>query len=695
MARDGKTRIRCSSYGFTLIELLVVITIIGVLAAVVVFSVRGVTDKGQSAANATSVQTLRTAEEAYFAKNNQYAPNEAALISAGFLASPSAAAITVDTNNVDPTKPGGFNVVCTPRNPADCSGAQAAGASVRGGSIVVGETFTVSTTNVASSTSGGVHALWESMYNGLISLDGAGNPSPELASVVPTVANGGITNGGATYTLHLRSGVVWQDSTPTVPQPFTSADVKFTFEKVLFQFHSRAKTMAPLLGFNSGTCIASGITTPDASTVVFNFSTPYAAFLDQLNVTEAAQNPSHLYPSVEPSGCPTQAGMDANTVGTGPFQLTGTGAGINVPVTGDATVVKNPQYWKAGLPYLNSIVMVPLTTDAPRYNALVSGAVGYVWDTPNVDVSALQGLSGFQTSSTESLGGGPNSLDEFIFNLWADGSSVAAIQGGTASPHPILSDLNVRKAIAEAIDRNAYLAARFNVGTVAQGPISNQIFGHESDIALPSLNVTAANALLDGAGWGNPTRTTTTDGTPNVREALGHASPAIADGTPMIINFIYGSTTLTNQVGVLKANLASVGIDLNVTLNTATGAAGATTAWFTNRAYDAYILNYAQGYDPQVGVPRQYLTSQISTTGTPNNAAGYRNTLVDADLTQASMTLDPTARYNLYHDFQSRVVADLPYVWLIETPSVRGFTSKCTGFKVYTGLFAESASCSG
>jgi prepilin-type N-terminal cleavage/methylation domain-containing protein len=53
--------------GFTLIELLVVIAILGILAAIVVFSVAGVTDKGQLASCKIDTQTIRTAEEANFA----------------------------------------------------------------------------------------------------------------------------------------------------------------------------------------------------------------------------------------------------------------------------------------------------------------------------------------------------------------------------------------------------------------------------------------------------------------------------------------------------------------------------------------------------------------------------------------------------------------------------------------------------
>ena len=53
--------------GFTLIELLIVIVILGILAAVTVFAVRGITDNGRTSACAADKKTLETAGEAYFA----------------------------------------------------------------------------------------------------------------------------------------------------------------------------------------------------------------------------------------------------------------------------------------------------------------------------------------------------------------------------------------------------------------------------------------------------------------------------------------------------------------------------------------------------------------------------------------------------------------------------------------------------
>lgn len=58
--------------GFTLIELLIVIIILGVLAAIVVFSVRGITNRGDAAACKANIKSAQTAVEAYYAQANQY-----------------------------------------------------------------------------------------------------------------------------------------------------------------------------------------------------------------------------------------------------------------------------------------------------------------------------------------------------------------------------------------------------------------------------------------------------------------------------------------------------------------------------------------------------------------------------------------------------------------------------------------------
>jgi general secretion pathway protein G len=61
-------RIPRTDRGFTLVETLVVIVVLGILAAVVVFSLRGISDRGEEGACATDARTLTQAADVYMAQ---------------------------------------------------------------------------------------------------------------------------------------------------------------------------------------------------------------------------------------------------------------------------------------------------------------------------------------------------------------------------------------------------------------------------------------------------------------------------------------------------------------------------------------------------------------------------------------------------------------------------------------------------
>jgi prepilin-type N-terminal cleavage/methylation domain-containing protein len=63
-----------SEYGFTLIELLIVIIVLGILAAIVIFSLTGVTGQSEAAACSSDAKTVETAVSAYYAENNDTPP---------------------------------------------------------------------------------------------------------------------------------------------------------------------------------------------------------------------------------------------------------------------------------------------------------------------------------------------------------------------------------------------------------------------------------------------------------------------------------------------------------------------------------------------------------------------------------------------------------------------------------------------
>ncbi|MFN2444342.1 MAG: ABC transporter substrate-binding protein [Vicinamibacterales bacterium] len=84
--------------------------------------------------------------------------------------------------------------------------------------------------NPAVTTSGNTHPVTDQIFNGLVGLDAQLNPVPELAE------RWQIDDDGCMYRFTLRDGVTWHDGTP-----FTSGDVKFTFENALLEYHSRTR----------------------------------------------------------------------------------------------------------------------------------------------------------------------------------------------------------------------------------------------------------------------------------------------------------------------------------------------------------------------------------------------------------------------------------------------------------------------
>lgn len=76
--------------GFTLVELLIVIVILGILATVTVFAVRGITDKGQANSCKVERRSIETSFEAYFAGNGVDVPSLAGLVPGYLKTNPSA-----------------------------------------------------------------------------------------------------------------------------------------------------------------------------------------------------------------------------------------------------------------------------------------------------------------------------------------------------------------------------------------------------------------------------------------------------------------------------------------------------------------------------------------------------------------------------------------------------------------------------
>src|SRR4029453_13533790 len=92
-----------------------------------------------------------------------------------------------------------------------------------------------------------------------------------LASPAGVAAEGKITPDGLTYTFKLRQGIRFHDGSP-----LTSADLKATYEKIIFPPEGVRS-----IPRNTYAAVAS-IETPDATTIVFKLKHPSASLLDNL-----------------------------------------------------------------------------------------------------------------------------------------------------------------------------------------------------------------------------------------------------------------------------------------------------------------------------------------------------------------------------------------------------------------------------
>lgn len=487
--------------------------------------------------------------------------------------------------------------------------------------------------NPAITTQGGVHTAADLLYDGLVALDEEANPVPQLAS------RWEVEEEGRLYRFHLRPGVRWHDG-----RPFTAADVEYTFERVLLEFHARTRaSLGPLL---------TDVSAPDDSTVEFRFREPYAPLLQQLNVVEAPILPKHVYEGVDPLSHPANAAP----VGTGPFRFVS-----HAPET-EVRYERNADYF-GGAPSLEGVVLRVIPDEGTQVLALEAGEVDWIFGVPGPERARLLENPEIEFIRTSINPGGSHCITTVPFNL-----DRAALQ-----------DVRIRRAISHAVDREMFIdRVLFGEGRPATAPISSRLpMARAPELSLPAHDPAEAGRLLERAGW-----VRRGDG---VRVARGVAG--VEDGTRLVLGFKQ-FPSFQRYGELLRAQLRPVGIDLRLE---PLDPAVFVDAVFTRRDFDLAIVSYCNGTDPQIGVRRQYASSSIGPVPF-SNAAGYSNPTVDSLFDAAASAIDLDTRRALYGRIQEIAVRDLPYVWLVESEATRAHRRRCSGFG-RSEHFAATARC--
>lgn len=308
---------------------------------------------------------------------------------------------------------------------------------------------------------------------------------PGLATEIPTVANGGITNGGRTYTYHLKPGVTFHDGTP-----LNSSVVKRSIDRVIrLDLPASAAFLLYDVGAlgrdptNGNNTAVGTIETPDPLTVVFNLARPVSFFNDLMAFSVSAPVPWDYSQTGE------QPSTVGSVIGTGPYRMTQHIENQLVVFDRFANYHSPDLYQSFGIntiPVEDQVTVNIRTTAAALKNDIETKQVDVVYRTLTpTDLTDLQSRAS-TLGITVTVGASPQ-IRYLVFQT------------------ETITDVRIRQAIAYSVDRAAIDNVVFNGQVVPlysmlppEMPYHSPVFQTKYG-AVP--NCAQANALLSAAGF--------------------------------------------------------------------------------------------------------------------------------------------------------------------------------------------------
>jgi peptide/nickel transport system substrate-binding protein len=435
---------------------------------------------------------------------------------------------------------------------------------------------------------------------------------------------------GLRYTFKLREGVKWHDG-----KPFTSADVQSSIN-LLKTAHPRGRqTFANVVR----------VELPDEHTAVIVLEKPVPYMINAFAAAESPMMPKHLYEGVEPASSPNSSAP----VGTGPFKFKEWVRGSHV------VYERNPNYWDAPKPYLDQLIVRFVPDANARSIALETGASDLGYRTP-VGLGDLKRLEKTGNLNFEPQGYEYSSnITSMTFNL----------------ENKYFSNPKVRQAIAHAINRDVMVKTVFyGYATPCPSPIVPTLKPFHSDQPSPyPYDIEKAKQLLDEAGL-----------------------PVGADGKrfSFSLDAMPIQTDPKRLAEYIRGALMRIGVGVDIRLE---DSASYVRRVYAQRQFDAALAELSNLYDPIVGVRRLYWSKNI-VQGLPfSNASHFRNDRVDEILEQTAVESDRAKRIEMFKEFQTIVMTELPDInlcmpnWLtIHNPKLQGHSVTADGVE---GNFAS------
>lgn len=271
-------------------------------------------------------------------------------------------------------------------------------------------------------------------------------------------------------TFKLREGVKWHDG-----KPFTAEDVKCTFDLLLGKGKDKLRLNPRKAWYEN----VKDVVVDGAYQVTVKLGRPQPSLLALL-----ASGYSPMYPCHVPA-----AEMRTHPIGTGPFKF------VEYKRNEVIKLVRNPDYWKKGQPYLDAIEMPIITNRSTAMLAFIAGKVDMTFPT-EVTAQILKDIKA-QDPKAQCFFGPTNVSTNLIVNR----------------DKPPFNNADLRKALALTLDRKAFIdilaQGQADIGgTMLPQPegfwgmppdMVKQMVGYDPDV---KKNRDEARAIMKKLGYG-------------------------------------------------------------------------------------------------------------------------------------------------------------------------------------------------
>jgi peptide/nickel transport system substrate-binding protein len=364
------------------------------------------------------------------------------------------------------------------------------------------------------------------------------------------------------------------------------------------------------------------ITAPNGHTVVLTLSSPSGVFISYMTLWGTAIVSKAYAQKVGAKG------LADKPMGSGPFCLVRWQKGQEIDLK------RNPYYWLKDsqgnrLPYLDAIHWKIIQDDNARVLALESGQVQVITPVPPAQFNQLSSVAHIKTGSSPLLG---TSL------LYLN------VRKGP------LSDVHVRQAMNYAVDRTAIIkSVLFGHGTPAMSPydLANWSTGKYGY----TYNLTKAKQLM--------------------------AKSKYPKGFTTSVNYASGDTLAAEALVIVKAELAKIGITLNIKPLEA----GALNAAEVAGKFDSwYNLGTGDIYDPAENLHFEMLPPSA---GGNAGYTGWSNSTVTRLVQEAERTTNVQARIKDYHTIERIYMQTGPNLWLYNPQNLWATRDTVHGFQEF------------